>query len=253
MPVTTPPAEAGGFPVQLRGNPPADAPKAVSRPETEGLVMHDHRRRHVAIQHAPAGAGVYSGRERLGLERPALGAGLARSARIDQHDLGTATPSHVPDELDEEGPRGVVNGPGEHAFLQPGQVEVFERDAPVARHEGARELVQAIAALASHLRRSGRQSGLGLQATPAAPPASQADPAATVGFDALLQAGIVQTEEIAQHFVKHLCLYFARPEPVFVAADGRAMIVGQYPCLASLTSRLARIPPPSEGDGSLPR
>ena len=82
MPVTTPPAEAGGFSVQLRGNPPAYAPKADIPARSEGPFMHNHRRRHVAIQHAPAGAGMYSNAERLGLDRPALGAGLARSARV---------------------------------------------------------------------------------------------------------------------------------------------------------------------------
>lgn len=45
--MTTPPAEAGGFSEQIRGNPPDYVPEAVSRPESP--LMHDHRRRNVSV------------------------------------------------------------------------------------------------------------------------------------------------------------------------------------------------------------
>ena len=106
---------------------------------SESPLMHDHRRRDISVQYRAAVAGVGSDVERLGFDRPALGAGLACAARIDQHDLGTGTFSLVPDELDEKRPRGVVHGSGEHPAFEPGQVEVFERDALIAGDQGPRE------------------------------------------------------------------------------------------------------------------
>lgn len=47
--MTPPPAAADGFSRQLRGNPPAHAPKAVARLLSDRLPMHDPRRSDVVI------------------------------------------------------------------------------------------------------------------------------------------------------------------------------------------------------------
>src|SRR5215210_2728982 len=61
--VTTPPAEAGGFSGQLRGNPPAYVPNAVSRRKAKSPVMHDLRRRHIPVENSAALAAMLPHRQ----------------------------------------------------------------------------------------------------------------------------------------------------------------------------------------------
>jgi hypothetical protein len=159
--VTTPPAKAGGFSDKLCGNPLAWRPKADIPARTECPEMHNLSRRNVAIQNAAAVTAVHPFVQSLWFDRAAFRARLACSARIDENDMGTGAFSLIPDELDELRPRGVVNGPGQHSALEPGHVEVFKGDAPVARDQGSREFVQVIAPLTGDPGRSGGEPGFG--------------------------------------------------------------------------------------------
>ena len=118
--MNTPPAKADGFSDKLCGNPLAWRPKAGSRPR--GCpVQHDLRRSHVTIEDAAAVAAMHPFREALGLDCAAIRTCLAGAARIDQHDRPTGTFSLEGRELDELGPRGVVDGTGQHPTLRTSQ------------------------------------------------------------------------------------------------------------------------------------
>lgn len=170
--MTTPLADASGFSEHLRGNPPGYVPNAVPRRRSECPQVNDASRGHIAIHNAAAVAAVHSLAQLLRLDRPAIGTGLGRAARIDHLHFGTGTCSLVRRELDECAPRGVVNRPGEHPPLEPGHVEVFEGDAVVARDQRQRDLVQVVLSLAGDLSRSGRKPRLHLQTPPASSAAS---------------------------------------------------------------------------------
>lgn len=169
--MTTPLADASGFSEHLRGNPPGYVPNAVPRRRSECPLMNDASRGHIAIHNATAVAAVHSLAQLLRLDRPAIGTGLGRAARVDQLHFGTGTCSLVRRELDECAPRSVVNRPGKHPPLEPGHIEVFEGDALVARDQRQRDLVQVILSLAGDLGRAGRKPRLHLK-TPTAPPAA---------------------------------------------------------------------------------
>lgn len=93
--------------------------------------MHNLSRGNVTVQDTATGAAVLAFLERLRLDRTTGRARLRCAARIDQHDLGPGACSPEPDELDERTPRGVMNRPGQHTFLEPGQIEILKRDALV--------------------------------------------------------------------------------------------------------------------------
>lgn len=161
--MTTPHALACGFSRQLCGTPLAYVAKAVSRPKSS--LMHDHRGSNVSVQNRAAFAGMGSSREGFCFDRPALRAGLRSAARIDQYDISTSVCSFVLNKLDKDGPRGVVNGPGEHTFLQPSHIKVFKRNPLIARDQGVRELVKVIPPLTSDFGRSSSKSRFGFEAT----------------------------------------------------------------------------------------
>lgn len=96
------------------------------------------RRPSRACKRSGAGAAVQALAERLRPDRAAGRAGLRGAARIDQHGFGSSACSLEPDELDEQRPCGVVDGPGRHPAFEPGEVEVFARDT-LYREMSARE------------------------------------------------------------------------------------------------------------------
>jgi hypothetical protein len=65
---------------------------------------------------------------------------------------------------------------------------------------------------------------------------AQADPAAPVGFDALLQAGVVETAEVAQHCIKGGGLRSVRSKPILVGADLHGLgVPGSFQGQAGIT------------------
>lgn len=99
--------------------------------------MHDLGRGNVTVQHKATGAAVLAFLECLRPDRTTGRARLRCAARIDQDDFGSGASSLEPDELNERALRGVMDGPGRHTFLEPGQIEIFKRDALVPRYQRA--------------------------------------------------------------------------------------------------------------------
>ncbi|MDQ0547525.1 hypothetical protein QO001_006484 [Methylobacterium brachiatum] len=132
MLVITPSTEAGGFSGQLCGIPLAYVLWADIPARAEGPLVHDLSGRNVPVERASAGAAVQALAKRLDLDRAADRAGLRGASRIDQHDVGSGACSLEPDELDEQRPRGVMDGFGRYPALESGEVKIFEREVSVS-------------------------------------------------------------------------------------------------------------------------
>lgn len=153
--MNTPPAEAGGFPGKLCGNPLAWRLEAGPRPKV-GPLQYDPSCRHVSVKGTPTFATMFSDGEWLSFDRTAFGADLTCPARIDQHDHGTGACSLVLNELDELRPRGVVDGFSEHSARQPRDVQVLHSDVRESVHQRPGQFVCEVAAAVAD---SGRQTG----------------------------------------------------------------------------------------------
>jgi len=82
--------------------------------------------------------------ERLGGDRATFWAGLGGPSWIDQPDVDTGAFSLVSDMLEELGPRGVVDGLGEHPAGQADDIELLHRDVREAIDEPQRQLVRKV-------------------------------------------------------------------------------------------------------------
>jgi hypothetical protein len=133
-----------------------------------GALEYELRGDHVTGRRQPAyRTGMPPLRKSLGHGRSAY-AHLAGSTRIHLHQLSPGACSLVPELGKETVPSGVVDRAGQYAARKPLDVEVFDRDQPVAFHQpGAEIMMKGGSVVSDFTVRLGHQYG-GLAAATAA-------------------------------------------------------------------------------------
>jgi hypothetical protein len=144
--VNTPSAKADGFSGKLCGTPLAW--RLTERSIRKFRPLQNHTRsRNVTVECAAAIAAMHPFTKKLGPNRAAVRACLARAARIDEHDSPTSVCSFVGDVLDELSPPGIVDGLGEHTARKPFNVQIFHSDVREMVDDRSCELMRKVSPL----------------------------------------------------------------------------------------------------------